>query len=38
MSHLANKNKIDPGFWIGLALIAALLYFQHSCSKGGVVP
>lgn len=38
MSHLTKKNKIDPGFWIGLLMIAAILYFQHSCQRGGVVP
>lgn len=26
-----NKDKIDPGFWIGLILIAALLYFTYKC-------
>lgn len=33
-----KNNKIDPGFWIGLLLIAAILYFQNSCMKGGVLP
>ena len=33
-----KKNKIDPGFWIGLLMIAAILYFQNSCQRGGVVP
>ncbi len=26
-----NKNKIDPGFWIGLIVIAALLYITYRC-------
>lgn len=27
-----TKNKIDPGFWVGLLLIAALLYLTVKCS------
>lgn len=26
-----NKNKIDPGFWVGLVLIALLLLLTSKC-------
>ena len=38
MSHSIDNGKIDPGFWIGLVMIIIILYLQHSCAKGGVVP
>ena len=27
-----NKEKIDPGFWIGLVLIAGLIFATIKCS------
>ena len=38
MNQSTNNGNIDPGFWIGILIIAVILYFQHSCSEGGVVP
>lgn len=29
--QVVNKNKIDPGFWIGLLMIAAFLYLTYRC-------
>lgn len=28
----ATKEKIDPGFWIGLVLIAGLIFATIKCS------
>lgn len=28
---LNKKNKVDPGFWIGLLMIAAFLYLTYRC-------
>ena len=36
MYQKANTERIPPGFWLGLILVAILLWFQHC--KGGVVP
>ena len=27
----SDKDKLDPGFWIGLVLVIALLYLQQKC-------
>lgn len=29
--QIARKNNIDPGFWIGLAMIAFLLFCTTQC-------
>ena len=29
--QIAKQNKIDPGFWIGLILIALFLYMSTKC-------